>query len=584
MKRGAGSSLALMTAVLLTAAGLRIHALTRDTRFHPDEALFSTFARNAAVQGDWMLSGALDKTPLSIYASALSIHFFAIYTTEQTILDVPIKKGEFAARLPNTFAGILTIALTFALAKKLSQSAPIIQKLNHQDTKTTKKLSHKTDLIFRWVNIQSHSRSAKTLQIPVFAALLAALSPMLIIFSASAFTDPLMVMFGMGALVAVAWERTGWSGALLALSIASKQQGIFYLPLVVGMLVIFHAGQAKKFEPQRHKGHGELHPNSWWSCCLGGFYFFNHFRRFTSLTLWLKFLLSFLAGVGLLLLWDKVRGETSIFALAAVNNNPGRVFAAPDEWLPRLSAWLAHASVIFGGGGLTLGFVIIGMAGVVKNRQRVDLILALYIAGYGLLHWLAAFNIYDRYLLPLVPLLALLAARGMALGWGKDMIYHVPTKLFRVCLILAMLALSIMAYRAADTIHHANEVDSGGILALADFLNSKPLGTIIYDHWLGWEMGYYLSAWTDKRRVYYPMPEIQAEDALSNPDPAIRYLIAPMDENAPLWVNIMEKQGFRASLAYQCGGFVAYALIPPWASPDDASAESSSLVPGTCDD
>jgi len=148
----------------------------------------------------------------------------------------------------------------------------------------------------------------------------------------------------------------------------------------------------------------------------------------------------------------------------------------------------------------------------------------------------------------------------------------------RVCLLLAIyasLVMSITAYQTADTVNHANEPNPNGILALANFVNSQPLGIIIYDHWLGWQMGYYMGAWTDKRRVYYATPEIQAADALLNPDPAPRYLIAPEGENALIWVKMMEKQGFSTGLSDQDSGVVAYRLIPPWASPDGASAESS---------
>jgi hypothetical protein len=52
--------------ILLLGIGLRFHALARDMRFHPDEALFATFARAAAVKGDWLLHGSLDKTPLPV--------------------------------------------------------------------------------------------------------------------------------------------------------------------------------------------------------------------------------------------------------------------------------------------------------------------------------------------------------------------------------------------------------------------------------------------------------------------------------------------------------------------------------------
>ena len=58
--------------ILLLAALARSGALADDARFHGDEALFATYARNAAIYGDWMLSGALDKPPVSLYAMALT--------------------------------------------------------------------------------------------------------------------------------------------------------------------------------------------------------------------------------------------------------------------------------------------------------------------------------------------------------------------------------------------------------------------------------------------------------------------------------------------------------------------------------
>ncbi|MGQ9889291.1 MAG: hypothetical protein ACUVSX_12485, partial [Aggregatilineales bacterium] len=44
-------------AVVLLGAALRLSALARPVTLHPDEALFSTFARAAAVNGDWLLPG-----------------------------------------------------------------------------------------------------------------------------------------------------------------------------------------------------------------------------------------------------------------------------------------------------------------------------------------------------------------------------------------------------------------------------------------------------------------------------------------------------------------------------------------------
>ena len=64
--------------ILLAAALARFGVLGEEARFHGDEALFATYARNAAVYGDWMLSGPLDKPPLSLYAMAVSMQFTGV--------------------------------------------------------------------------------------------------------------------------------------------------------------------------------------------------------------------------------------------------------------------------------------------------------------------------------------------------------------------------------------------------------------------------------------------------------------------------------------------------------------------------
>ena len=46
------------------------------------------------------------------------------------------------------------------------------------------------------------------------------------------------------------------------------------------------------------------------------------------------------------------------------------------------------------------------------------------------------------------------------------------------------------------------------LMRLARHLNGKPVATVIYDPWLGWELGYYLGVWHDKRRVHYPDADV----------------------------------------------------------------------------
>ena len=98
-----------LTAILLLGIGIRVHTLAQDIRLEPDEAWFSTFAREAAINGGWWLPGPLDKTPLAIYANALA--------------QVFVGDSEFAARLPGFFASILLMPVMVAAARAWYQRA-----------------------------------------------------------------------------------------------------------------------------------------------------------------------------------------------------------------------------------------------------------------------------------------------------------------------------------------------------------------------------------------------------------------------------------------------------------------------------
>lgn len=495
---------AVIVCILLFGAGMRFVALGTDARLHPDEALFATFARDAAVHGDWMLPGALDKTPLSIYAAALSLHFNAVYVIPaQNILDAGAIPGEFAARWPNVLAGIVLIALAFSLARTLYAGQP-------------------------GANLAA-----------LMCALICALSPYLIVFSASAFTDTLMLLFMVAALLAAGKGRPGMAGFALALSIAAKQQGIFYAPLIAALL-------------WRRDG---LNP------------------RPRSARVWSRFGLAFALGCAGLLLWDSVRPETSIFALAAANNDPERFFSAPHEWMPRLRIWLDHAGWLLGAPLVTLALVLAALYGLLRDADGASRILGAYVVLYLLAHWLLAFNTYDRYLLPLIPLLAVLAARGLVSLNARIG----SARLWRFAAVAYLVAALTGGFFAANRNAHIGtdgRADDGDIIALADWLNAKPLGAIIYDYWLGWELDYYLGAWTDKRRVYYPEPAILAADALLNPDPAPRYFVAPAGEPVDEWLSALDDAGFAIAPARQDTGYAIYELIPPVDRLPAASAES----------
>ncbi|MFN8528063.1 MAG: glycosyltransferase family 39 protein [Anaerolineae bacterium] len=187
---------AILLAILLIAGALRLAPLASDVRFHPDEALFTAFARDAVAHGDWLLHGDLDKTPLSLYANAVSLTLVAA-TYDRGVPDFDPRVGEFAARVPGVFASWLQVAAVYALAKRLYQ---------RQD-------------VARW------------------AALFMALSPLAIAYGASAYTDGLMLLFSTVSLWLCAADRPLTAGIALALAFASKQQALYFLPLCAALLI-----------------------------------------------------------------------------------------------------------------------------------------------------------------------------------------------------------------------------------------------------------------------------------------------------------------------------------------------------------
>jgi 4-amino-4-deoxy-L-arabinose transferase-like glycosyltransferase len=507
--------------MLFLGIGFRFHALAQDIRFHPDEALFSTFARSAAVNGDWLLHGPLDKTPLTIYASALSMTFFGVHTLPNGVLDLDSHMGEFAARLPGAFASILLVAVMYRLPRDIYPARGIGTR---------------------------HVVSVVTMG-------LMATSPLAIAFSATVFTDGLMLLFLALSLLMIARGRWGLSGIFLALGFASKQQALYYAPLIEAL------GWA--VDSSKRRGASRSAPT-------------NALRKISV------FALPTLVTLALLLVWDGLRAQSGgIWGLAAANNNPGR-FIRSNEILPRLLLWAGDVQTLAGPGWLTALLALLGTASLLwrligEPRCRatlVDMILATYLLIYGWAHWLVAFNTYDRYLLPVLPIVLLLMARGV--GWMKDLTQRrkdaktqrmfLLTRPFVLCIsVLSIVALASAALDASEgRIHVGGDLgEHSGIDALANYLNSRALGAIVYDHWLGWELGYYMGSWSDKRRVYYPTPEALAADALLQPDPAPRYFPAPADQPITPWLEALDKAGFAVKLAYDTPQFVVYELMPP---------------------
>jgi len=501
--------------IILLATTLQCHILTQDIRFHPDEAFFMTFARNASVNGDWMLAGSLDKPPLSIYTSAVSMMFVGVTVDDGGVLQLDAHMGEFAGRLPNALYAILLVALIMRLAHDLYRQ--------------------------KWVTL--------------FSGLLMATSPYLLGFGATAFTDMSLLFWGTLSLWLTVRGCYGWAGVALGLAFWSKQQAVFFLPMVV-LMMLFIRVPTPNPSPRCKEGLLSLPIRS------GG--------RFTGGIVLLTCLL-------VLFLWDNARPDTSIFILGTVNNTPDSLIAPLSDYLPRLAEWGRLGVWLLSQPILTV--LMIGTALVSwvwmwrkgDTHRWTDTLLWGYILAYIGLHTVLAFNQYDRYLLVILPMVVLVCARGLANLMDvlcRDKACLVPTvgadlSSAPTVLIICLILISTLITLTNPLPIGGDDGTYNGVDALAEYLNSKPVATVIYDRWLGWELGYYMGQWTNKRRVYFPTPDALVDGALALDEVGDRYLVAPNDKPVAVWLDALREVGFAIELDYAQDNFRVYRLSVP---------------------
>jgi 4-amino-4-deoxy-L-arabinose transferase-like glycosyltransferase len=150
-----------------------------------DEALFASWAFRIFGKGDIFLNGVsgIDKPPLLFLLQAISYFIFGV--------------SENAARFPNFIAGLFTIFLTYKIG----------------------------NYYFNW-------------RTGWLAALLLAISSMHVAYSNTAFTDMLMLCLGLASIYFITRKDYFLAGVAALLSIASKQFGIIFIPLMVCLLGI----------------------------------------------------------------------------------------------------------------------------------------------------------------------------------------------------------------------------------------------------------------------------------------------------------------------------------------------------------
>lgn len=375
--------------------------------------------------------------------------------------------------------------------------------------------------------------------VAALATLFLALSPFDIAFSGTAFLDPQLTLWLLLACATIVRGRWAWAGVFTGLAFATKQSALLFIPLVPMLGLIASRGRVRR-------------------------------KQLAS------FLLVALVSCLLPFVWGEARGPDSSdwWALGTANNTPGRLIRS-DEVVPRALAWLGYlgnaASLPLLVALLATGPAVL-LTEIGRNpRSRetaIDVALTTYGLGAMLVLWLVAFNLYARYIHPLVPLVGLLLARAMA-GWVA---LFKPGHRQRLGPLLAGVLLvamgpQVLPARAGDTLLNASRQRYAGMAQVAAHLNAQPPGTIVYDHWLGWPLRWYTGQQRPQdmwlRVVYHPTPQAMAADALRQPDPLPRYFVAPDWAGADPWLRALTEAGFRPQPVAQAGNLTLYRLEPP---------------------
>lgn len=347
------------------------------------------------------------------------------------------------------------------------------------------------------------------------AALTMTLSPMAIAFSPTAFLDPLMVMFVLASLVALIRKGPGWAGVFLGLAAAVKVQALIFLPLTIACAITVNLSHHQAIQLPR-------------------------FQRPLHLCV---FLLRFIAGLAIplaaVLLWDRARGGTPFWVQQTINYG-GIRFMYASEAMPRLMGWAGFLPYFFGWPllavlaiGLPLLLVYDLTLAARTAAAALDLVLVAFALGYFFLHWLLAFPVWDRYIFGLVPVMCLLV--GRLASWLAAWLAERLRSLRAAGHVALALVLALMISPAVQAAQSQLPVggDHGphdGIDHVADYLRGFPYAAVVYDHWLGWTLRYYL--WDARVYVaYFATPEALAEDVRVFGRTSPRYIVFPASES-----------------------------------------------------
>lgn len=388
-------------------------------------------------------------------------------------------------------------------------------------------------------------------QTAAIALALFALSPFAISFASTMYVDPMLVAWLLLALLLASY---GWglgTGLALGMAFATKQTGLLFIPLVLALLLAAPIRSFPRRLTERHIGRRLLGASA-------GFGY-----------VWYK-----------VWQWDGWRilpAEIPSFWEQSWHSYGGLSWVAVGMWPQRLAAWWEVWRWL---GGWTVGTVVLILlcglvvVGLFVRRQAGqvgDFFILCFVFAYLSLHVIFSFQVWDRYLLGLAPLLALLAARGLQMGWGQ----LVAWPRLRLGLSALLLAVLLWGGGLAARAHIPVGGDHGaysGIEVVAAYLreNVPAEHGVLYQRWLGWQWKWYLGD-SAVGHVYWADTAMLVSDVQRNPTGYSRFIVFPAwhDGERPAVVAALsaihqrlEPRLFVAPQAESAPRFAVYQIVP----------------------
>lgn len=350
---------------------------------------------------------------------------------------------EIVGRLPGLAASLLSLVLLFALARRV-YSEPVA----------------------------------------LMALAVAAVSPLAVRLSPTFFTDPLLTLWLLLGLWAAVAQRPWLTGFASGLAYATKQQAVLFIPLLLAAYVLAQPPAAAPAHPRR-----SLRRTPAWGLANG-----------------------FLLVLAVVTWWDSLRWQWLPSYWERSLTTYGGMAVAPLALVPgQVAKWGELLGYALGSPAL----IVLAVAGLPllvsrgwRSRQtvagRFDLLWLGAVAGYLLVHVATTTAAWDRYALPLVPLLALITARGLehllaarrpapALAAGNS---GVPLRRAALALLAVVLVagLAHSAWRTQDVrlpVGDGRAYD-GLARASAYVRETFPGGAVLYHQRLGWHYSFYL--------------------------------------------------------------------------------------------